>query len=256
MSRERKRRSAMSRVLGSRNGRAAQAEARRNRLRFETLEPRLYLAAGPVISEFMADNKATLMNSFNAYEDWIEICNTGNESVTLDNWHLTDNRGALSEWTFADVLQPNQHVVLNPGAYLVVWASGRNTAVSTAKGLELHTNFNLDKDGDYLALVEPDGSTIASEYPDQSAYNYPQQYKDVSFGLGQNISTKTLVDPATPVRAYVPASGQDANAAGWNQAGFTPGAAWTSGTASGVGFDATQAPPLPSGSGPFYYGPF
>jgi len=29
----------------------------------------------------------------------------------------------------------------------------------------LHTNFSLDKDGEYLALVKPDGSTIASEYP-------------------------------------------------------------------------------------------
>ena len=43
---------------------------------------------------------------------------------------------------------------------------------------ELHTNFKLSSGGEYLALIEADGSMVASEY----APEYPQQFEDISFG--------------------------------------------------------------------------
>lgn len=44
----------------------------------------------------------------------------------------------------------------------------------------LHTNFSLDADGEYLALVMPDGKTVASAF----APAYPPQSADLSYGLG------------------------------------------------------------------------
>ena len=46
---------------------------------------------------------------------------------------------------------------------------------------ELHTNFSLDSDGEFLALVKPNGVTIAQSF---SPY-FPPQQPDVSYGMPQ-----------------------------------------------------------------------
>ena len=48
----------------------------------------------------------------------------------------------------------------------------------------LHFSFNLDADGEYLALVEPDGQRIAFELTE----NYPAQFADVSYGMNAHES--------------------------------------------------------------------
>mgnify|MGYP000420289917 CR=1 FL=1 len=50
--------------------------------------------AGPVISEFMADNKSTLSDENGDYSDWVEIYNPGSAAVNLfsdgtDTWAIT-----------------------------------------------------------------------------------------------------------------------------------------------------------------------
>ena len=45
----------------------------------------------------------------------------------------------------------------------------------------MHTNFQLDANGEYLALVQPDGKTISCD----CGPNYPIQYPDMSFGQVQ-----------------------------------------------------------------------
>ena len=62
------------------------------------------------------------------------------------------------------------------GGYLVVFASDNNAPDAAGN---LHTNFQLDADGEYLALVEPDGETIAFEF----APEFPPQFSDVSYGI-------------------------------------------------------------------------
>ena len=64
---------------------------------------------------------------------------------------------------------------LTASARLVVFASGKNRAVP---GRNLHTNFRLKASGGYLALVKPDGVTVAS------SFNYPAQFPDISYGIG------------------------------------------------------------------------
>ena len=47
-----------------------------------------------------------------------------------------------------------------------------------AAELPLHTSFRLRSDGEYLALVAPDGVTVLSEF----SPGYPRQFEDVSYG--------------------------------------------------------------------------
>ena len=116
--------------------------------------------AAPLITEFMADNETVLADEDGDYSDWIEIHNPGGTSIELEGWHLTDNDGNLDKWAFPSV-------TLEPGGFLVVFASGKDRSVP---GSELHTNFQLNSGGEYLAIVEPDGATVAQEY----APEYPK----------------------------------------------------------------------------------
>ena len=142
------------------------------RLSLERLEPRTLLTAGPVINEFMAINNLTLADEDGAFSDWLEIYNPTRAPVDLDGWYLTDDAANLNRWQIPAV-------DLDPGEYLLVFASGKNRSDPSA---ELHANFQLSGAGEYLALVEPDGVTVEHQYAPQ----YPRQYADVSYGLLQD----------------------------------------------------------------------
>ncbi len=144
----------------------------------------MLLAANLTITEFMASNTSTLADKDGDYSDWIEIHNPGPSAASLNGYHLTDNPTNLSKWTFPDVTIP-------PDGYLVVFASNKNLR---DPGQELHTNFNLNTSGDYLALVEPDALTILSQFGDE----YPDQESDISYGVDPSASETTLRYFATP----------------------------------------------------------
>ncbi len=122
-----------------------------------------------IISEFMAINNSTLADEDGDFSDWIEIHNSGTLAIQLNNWFLTDNPLNLTKWSF-----PN--INLEAGSYLIVFASEKNRKAINGN---LHTNFKLSGSGEYLALIEPDGSTFRSDFGD----GYPAQQQDVSYGL-------------------------------------------------------------------------
>ena len=138
------------------------------------------------ISEFMAANTRTLADEDGSYEDWIEIQNFSAGPVDLNNWCLTDTASSLTKWRF-----PATN--LNAGGYLVVFASNKNRRTP---GKPLHTNFKLDAAGEYLALVQPDGVTIATEFRP----TYPPQLSDISYGFGVASADFTLVSSNDAVR--------------------------------------------------------
>jgi spore coat protein CotH len=127
------------------------------------------VSASPIISEFMADNVTVLADEDGDFKDWVEIYNPGPGPIDLDGYYLTDDPKNLSKWRF-----PTQ--VVAAGDYLVVFASGKNRITA---GSELHTNFALDADGEYLALVAPDGVSVVSGF----GAGYPKQYRDISYGF-------------------------------------------------------------------------
>jgi len=142
--------------------------------------------AAPIyISEFMASNDHTMVDEDGTYSDWVELHNPGRRSVNLEGWYLTDDESDLTKWRFPSV-------TLGRGNYLIVFASDKNRSHA---GSELHTNFRLSAGGEYLALVRPDGTTIAHAFSPE----YPEQRSDISFGsCGGN---GCYFSPATPGKA-------------------------------------------------------
>ena len=130
------------------------------------------------ITEFMADNESTITNRLGKTADWIEIHNAAGAATNLLGWHLTDDLGNLTKWTF-----PSTNVAA--GAYLLVYASGNDGVFSS----ELHTSFSLSKNGEDLALVRSDLS-IAHAYT-----NYPPQGVDVSYGIGPSGQPQYFLSP-------------------------------------------------------------
>jgi len=129
---------------------------------------RLFPPPNAEISEFMAANTATLLDSFGDSSDWIELYNGSSASVNLAGWSLTVDPTNLTQWTLPDF-------VLATGDHLVVFASGRNlTAVTN----ELHTNFKLRAEGSFLALVDPHTNLVSRFAP-----QYPPQTTDISYGI-------------------------------------------------------------------------
>lgn len=160
---------------------------RPRRLTTEQLEPRQLLAGDVVISEFMALNRDTIVDEDGANSDWIELHNPGDAAINLDGYHLTDRADDLNRWRLPNVSLP-------AGGYLTVFASSKDRAVAAS---ELHTNFSLSGDGEYLALVEPDGATIVQEFNPA----FPSQFDDVSYGLLGSVQESELLGPSAAVRA-------------------------------------------------------
>ncbi|MGH7946428.1 MAG: CotH kinase family protein, partial [Opitutaceae bacterium] len=62
-----------------------------------------------------------------------------------------------------------------PGGYVVIFASSKDRSNPAAP---LHTNFALGAGGEYLGLIQPDGTTVASEF----APAFPAQSDNISYG--------------------------------------------------------------------------
>ena len=65
---------------------------------------------------------------------------------------------------------------------------GDGTPSVAPGGDTLYANFQLSGDGDYLALVMPDGQTVVSEFG-QNGADFPFQFEDVSYGVLQDVVT-------------------------------------------------------------------
>ncbi|MGC8828354.1 MAG: lamin tail domain-containing protein [Verrucomicrobiia bacterium] len=184
-----------------------------------------------VISEFMASmsNTNIIADEDSDSSDWIEIRNVGATAINLDGWFLTDDANNLRKWRF-----PATNI--NAGAYMVIFASGKNRAIP---GRPLHTNFKLDAVGEYLALVEPDGVTIATEFSPK----FPLQVPNVSYGFPNVISKTTFIDSNSLVRILVPISSE--NQEDWKNLDF-PDSTWTIGP-NGVGYETNIEDPNEAG---------
>lgn len=123
----------------------------------------------PVINEFMASNDDALILPDGSSPDWIEIHNPGASPINLAGWHLTDNAQNPTRWTFP------AGVTLAANGYLLVYATGDNLLDPAG---DLHTDFQLEQSGEYLALVDPSGM-VQQEF----APEYPEQFEDFSYGL-------------------------------------------------------------------------
>ena len=139
-------------------------------------------SGGPIISEFVADN-SDLEDEFADKPGWIELLNGSAEPVDLSGWYLTDNKEKLTKWKI-------EGLTLGAYGYRVVFASKRNRQLSATS--LMHTNFRLANDGGYVALVRPDGTTVAS------SYEYGPQDEHVGYGEQGVLRTRGYMYPTTP----------------------------------------------------------
>ena len=51
-----------------------------------------------VINEFMASNSKTRTDPQGQYDDWIEICNGGDQTIDIGGMHLTNNLSNPTKW--------------------------------------------------------------------------------------------------------------------------------------------------------------
>ncbi|MEM7367082.1 MAG: CotH kinase family protein [Bacteroidota bacterium] len=126
-------------------------------------------SATVIISEVMAANEQTLEDQEGDTPDWIELYNSGSESVQLAGWYLSDEETTVTKWA----LPP---IILAPETYLLVFASGKDRT-----DIGLHTNFKLTRSGESLILTQTEeGRIMQSEI-----IAFPAQSTDVSYALIQ-----------------------------------------------------------------------
>ena len=108
-----------------------------------------------VINEILTSNTSSITDEDGSHEDWMELYNNSAVPVSLLGYGLTDDPLLLFKWTF-----PN--VTLNPGQYLLVWASDKNR---TVVGSPLHTNFKIGAGGETLVLTNASGVNVDTVSP-------------------------------------------------------------------------------------------
>lgn len=142
-----------------------------------------------VISELMAASQYQLPDAFGDFSDWVELYNTGDETVHLDGWFLSDDESNLRKWQM-----PAQE--LKAGERLVVYLSGRDTV---ADG-QLHTGFSLSAGGESLYLCSYLGVEVDS----------------VTFGASE-ANTSFVFDGVSAAACTYPTPGYPNDDAGYEQ---------------------------------------
>jgi len=178
----------------------------------------------PLITEFMAENDQTLKDEDGDASDWIELYNPTPVPLDLEGFHLTDDPAKPGRWTLPAV-------TLAPGAYLVVFASNKDRANPDA---ELHTNFKLAREGEYLGLTSPDYQVV------QAFVDTPPQVADVAYGVSVTVARTTLIAEGASARYRVPDGPLPSE---WQLPAFADDD-WLDGL-TGLGFDGSAGPEVP-----------
>lgn len=191
------------------------------RHQLEMLEARCMLDASLVISELVAENDGSLLDQNGQESDWIEIFNSSAEAVSLDGLYLTDDPNDMTKWPFPAV-------AVAAGEHLVIFASGEDLR-DTAH--PLHTNFQLNRDGEYVALIAADGQSVVDRL------DFDEQVFGLSFGRGQATNTSTLIAAGATAAYLIPDADVGVQlASNWTGGQPLNTANWSAG-AIGLGFD-------------------
>ncbi|MBN1416414.1 MAG: CotH kinase family protein [Bacteroidales bacterium] len=104
------------------------------------------------------------------FDDWIELYNSGNDTINLAGLYLTNNLAYPTLFEISGNI-PSQTQML-PHSYKILWADGESE-----QGL-LHLDFKLNKDGGEIGLAHSADQGIY--YIDSLVY--PDQKTDYSYG--------------------------------------------------------------------------
>jgi hypothetical protein len=108
------------------------------------------------LNELLVFNTNGPVDNFGEREPWIELCNRGNNSVSLNGLFLTDNLSNLTRWAFP----PGGS--LAPDEFRVIQADGQPGQTATTN---FHTSFRLTNSAGVVALVRSNaGRTEVLDY--------------------------------------------------------------------------------------------
>lgn len=110
--------------------------------------------SGLCINEILASNSEGIQDEDGEHPDWIELFNKGDEPLDLSGYFLSDKTDEPQMWSFPSV-------VLEPGSFLIVFASGKDRT----DGPWLHTNFKISADGEYVLLSDAGGQLVDAYSP-------------------------------------------------------------------------------------------
>ncbi len=158
------------------------------------------------INEVMADNGTAIVDpdEAGAFEDWIEIVNTGTTVVDMGGLYLTDDLANPAKWKIpAGVTVPS-------GGRILFFADGEESQGAT------HATFKLSADGEAVGLYQSDGKTAID------TVTFGALSRDVSYGrLPDATGGWAVLSPGTPgsrnlITLWVPAVSHSGGAAGSN----------------------------------------
>ncbi len=135
-----------------------------------------------VINEVVASNEITIYDDDGEASDWIELYNSGSEQINLQGYFLSDDTLDIQKWQF-------NSFVINPGEYLIVFASDKNRETTYA-----HTNFKISASGESIILSNPEGVQI-------DRVNLPKLETDISYAR--------ISDASLPWTFQIPSPGSE-----------------------------------------------
>jgi len=103
------------------------------------------------INEVMLFNKTNYIDSYGERSAWIELVNTGYNSINVAGCYLTND---ISIPTKYRIPSADPITLIPQQQYLVFFANGKSVHGT------LHLNFTLDSTNRFIALIAPDGRTL------------------------------------------------------------------------------------------------
>ena len=138
-----------------------------------------------VINELLARNDFGITDPQGQRDDWIEIYNSGEETINMGGMYLTDDLSEATKWQI-----PNGNpsaTTISPGGYLLIWADNDTGDAG------LHANFQLDSEaGDEIGLFDTDGVTLLD------SITFGTQTPDVSYGRDPDATNNWVTLNPTP----------------------------------------------------------
>lgn len=120
-----------------------------------------------VINEFLASNDTTKADQDGDYDDWVELYNNSTTAIDISGYKLSDDLTDLTVFSFP------KGTILQPGAYIVVWADGDVNEAG------YHADFKLSASGETVYLTDSSKVVV-----DSVAFGV--QSTDISFGRYTN----------------------------------------------------------------------
>jgi len=121
-----------------------------------------------MINEICSNNFISYEDSYDEKGDWVEFFNAGSSSVNMAGMYLTDDFSDLTKYRIPTT--NSSQTTISANNHRVYWFDNE-----TYKG-PLHANFKLSGNGERLALVAANGTTIID------SVTFPALSYDVAYG--------------------------------------------------------------------------